>query len=68
MVGEELASNATLDEVLRVCTGRGPIKSCTEGLADKCPSCGVVAAETGLNFSQELPPPPPRRYIFEVLW
>ena len=37
MVGEELASNTALDEVLCVCPGRRPIKSCPEGLADKCP-------------------------------
>ena len=56
LVGEELASNATLDKVLCVHSGRRPIKSCTEGLANKGPSCGVVPAETGMNFSQELPP------------
>ena len=50
LVGEELASNATLDEVLCVCSGRRPIKSYMEGLADKCPGCGVVSAETGVNF------------------
>ena len=55
MIGEELASDATLDKVLCVCSGRRPIKPCTEGLANKGPSCGVVAAETGMNFSQELP-------------
>ena len=56
MVGEELASDTALDEVLCVCPGRRPVKSCTEGLADKCPGCGVVTTETGLNFYQELPP------------
>ena len=56
MVGEELASHAALDEVLRVCSGRRLIKSCPEGLADKCPGCGVVPTETGVNFCQELPP------------
>ena len=56
MVGKELASNAALDEVMCVCPGRRPIKSCPEGLADKCPGCGVVPTETGVNFCQELPP------------
>ena len=56
MVGKELASNAALDEVLCVCSSRGPIKSCPEGLADKCPGCGVVPTETSVNFCQELPP------------
>ena len=56
LVGEELASNAALDEVLRVWLSRRPIKSCLEGLADKCPGCGVVPTETGVNFCQELPP------------
>ena len=56
LVGEEFASHAALDEVLRVCSGRRPIKSCSEGLAHKCPGCGVVPTETGVNFCQELPP------------
>ena len=56
LVGEKLASNATLDKVLCICSGRRPIKTCTEGLAYKGPSRGVVTAETGMNFSQELPP------------
>ena len=56
LVGEELASNATLDKVLCIRSGRRPIEPCTEGLANKGPSCGVVPAETGMNLSQELPP------------
>ena len=56
LVGEELASNSTLDKVLCIRSGRQPIESCTEGLANKGPSCGVVPAETGMNLSQELPP------------
>ena len=45
-----------LDKVLCVCSGRQPIETCTEGLAYKGPSRGVVTAETSVNFSQELPP------------
>src|SRR4051812_23464276 len=56
LVGEELASNAVLDAVMCICPGRRPIKSCPEGLADKCPGCRVVPTETGVNFCQELPP------------
>ena len=56
MVGEKLAFDAMLDEVLRVYSGRWTIETCTEGLAHKGPSCGVVPAKTGMNFSQELPP------------
>ena len=56
LVAEELASDATLDKVLCICSGRRPVESCTEGLANKVPSCGVVCAETGMNLSQELPP------------
>ena len=56
LVGKKLASDATLDKVLCVCSGCRPIKTCTEGLANKGPSCGMVAAETSMNFSQELPP------------
>ena len=56
LVGEELASDATLDKVLCICSGRRPIKTCTEGLANKGPSCSMVPAEIGVNFSQELLP------------
>ena len=56
LVGKELASDAMLDKVMCICLGRRPIKPCTEGLANKGPSCGVVTAETGMNFNQELPP------------
>ena len=56
LVGEELASDATLDKVMCICSGRQPIKPYTKGLANKGPCCGVVPAETGMNFSQELPP------------
>ena len=55
LVGKELASDATLDKVMCICSGRRPIKPCTEGLANKGPSCGVVTTESVLNFSQELP-------------
>ena len=56
LVGEELASDAMLDKVLCVCSGRRPIKPCTEGLANKGPSCGMVPAETCMNLSQKLSP------------
>ena len=55
LVGEKLASDATLDKVLCICLGRRPIETCTEGLNYKGPSRGVVTTETGLNFGQELP-------------
>ena len=56
MFSKELASNASLDQVLSICPGRRPINSCTEGLAYKGPGCGVVPAESGRNFSQKIPP------------
>ena len=56
LVGEKLASDAMLDEVLRVSSGRWPIETYTVGLAYEGPSRGVVTAETGMNFTQELPP------------
>ena len=56
LIGKELASDAMLDKVLCICSGCRPIKTCMDGLANKGPSCGVVTAETGMNFSQELPP------------
>ena len=56
LVGKELATDVVLDKVLCVCSGCRPIKACTEGLAYKCPSRSVVPAESGMDFSQELPP------------
>ena len=56
MVGKKQASDTTLDKVLCICSGRRPIETCTEGLTYKGPSRGVVTAETGMNFGQELPP------------
>ena len=45
LVGEKLASDTTLDEVLCICSGRQPIETCTEGLTYKGPSRGVVTTE-----------------------
>ena len=56
LIGEELATNAMLDNVLWICPGCQLVKTCTEGLAYKGPSCGVVAVESGMDFGQELPP------------
>ena len=56
MVCKKLATDAALDQVLCICPGRWPIESCTEGLAYKGPSCSVMTAESGMNFSQEVPP------------
>ena len=42
--------------MLCICSGRRPIETCTEGLAYKGPSRDVVTTETGMNFSQKLPP------------
>ena len=55
MICKELATGATLDQVLCICPGRWPIESCTEGLASKSPRCGVMAAEASMYFGQELP-------------
>ena len=54
-VCKKLATNATLNEVMCVCSGRRPVQTYTEGLAYKGPSCGVVAAESSMNFCQKLP-------------
>ena len=56
LIGEKLATDAMLDEVLCVCSGCRLVETCTEGLAYKGPSYGVVATESGMNFGQELPP------------
>ena len=45
LVGEELASVAMLDKVMCVCPGRRPIETCTEGLAYKGLSRGMVTTE-----------------------
>ena len=50
LVGEELASDAALDKVLRVCSGCQPVEPSAEGLANEGPSCGVVSAEASVNF------------------
>ena len=55
LISEKLATNATLNEVLCVCSGRRPVETCTEGLAYKGPSYGVVAAKSSMNFCQKLP-------------
>ena len=56
LIGKKLATDAMLDEVLCICSVCRPVETCTKGLAYKGPSCGVVAAESSMNFSQELPP------------
>src|SRR4051812_13109645 len=56
LVCKKLATDATLNKVLCVCLGRRPIETCTEGLAYKGPGCGVVAAESSMDFCQKLPP------------
>ena len=50
LIGEKLATDAMLDEVLCVCSGCRPVKTCLEGLAYKYPSCSVVLAESGMDF------------------
>ena len=56
LIGEELTTEAVLDKVLCVCSGRRPIETCTKGLAYKGPGCGVVASESGMDFCQKLLP------------
>ena len=56
LVCEKLATGASLDQVLSVRLGRRPIKACTESLPYKGPSFSVVATESGMNFSQQVPP------------
>ena len=56
MVCKKLATDAMLDQILRICPGHRPTKTCTEGLAYKGLGCGVVAAESGMDFCQKFPP------------
>ena len=55
LVCKKLATDATWNKVLCVCSGRRPVKTCSEGLAYKGPSCGMVAAKSSMNFYQKLP-------------
>ena len=54
LIGEKLASNTALYEVLCVCSGRGPKETHKEGLTYKGPSCSVMATKIGMYLSQEL--------------
>ena len=56
LVCKKLATGAALDQVLCICPGRRQIKPCTEGLAYKGRGCGVMAAESNMDFCQKLPP------------
>ena len=56
LICKELATGAMLDQVLCIFPGRWPIESCTVGLAYKSPGCGVVTAESGVDFCQKVPP------------
>ena len=56
MVCKKLATGAALDQVMCVCPGYRPIKTCMEGLAYKGPGRRVVTAESGMNFSQKVLP------------
>ena len=52
LIGEKLATDAMLDEVMCVCSGCRPVETNTEGLAYKGLSCGVMAAESSMNLGQ----------------
>jgi hypothetical protein len=54
LIGEKLTSHTTLDKGLCVCSGRWPEKTCPESFAYEGLSCGVMAAQTSMYFSQEL--------------
>ena len=56
LVCKKLATGAALDQVLCVCPGRRPIKTCTEGLAYQRSGCNMMTAESGMDFIQEIPP------------
>ena len=56
LICKELATGATLGQVLCICPGRWPIESCTEGLVYKSLGCGVITVVSGVNFCQKIPP------------
>ena len=55
LVGEKLATDATLDKVMCICSGRRPKETYMESFTYKGPSNGAVTAKTSIDFSQELP-------------
>ena len=55
LVCKKLATDAMLDHMLCICSGRRPVETCTEGLAYKGSGCGVVAAKSSMNFCQKFP-------------
>ena len=56
LVCEKLSTDGMLNEVRCVCSDCRLVETCTKGLSYKGPSCGVVTAESSMNFGQELPP------------
>jgi hypothetical protein len=54
LVSENLAAGASLNQSFCVFLGGRPVKSSSESLANQGPSCGVMAAHAGMNFSEEL--------------
>ena len=56
LVCKKLATDAALNQILCICSGRRLIETCTEGLAYKGPGCSVMAAESSIDFCQKLPP------------
>ena len=56
MVCKKLATDTMLYQMLCICPGRRPIKTCTEGLAYKGLGYCMVAAVSGMDFCQKLPP------------
>ena len=58
LIGEKLAFDVALYEVLCICSGRRPEKTSTEGLTYKGTGCSVMATKTSMDFGQALPPPP----------
>ena len=54
LVCKKLAPDAMFDEVLCVCSGCRLVETYTEDLAYQGPSCGVMAADSSMNFCQKL--------------
>ena len=56
LVCKKLETDTMLYQMMCICPGRRLIKTCTEGLAYKSPGCGVITAESAMNFCQKIPP------------
>ena len=56
LIGEKMASDVALNEVLCICSGRRPEKTGSEGLTYKGPSYSMMTAKTSVDFAKSCRP------------